>query len=259
MALMLTALIIMPLAFLYFAVKMGLTPLNAVCLALLTSTAFSTGCWTIVNGPDGRAKVFKTFEAEYQKQLVLVEEQLKAQKHDGKEIQEALEVLRDKFQVIAEVSKPLVPSAMLFCWHLVTLIIIYYVAVRVAPLIGKKVDSLPPFKEWRFDWNLIWLFITGWVLFFLVGGINDLPVAETIRTVGANCFMMSSVLYSIAGFSILFFLFDKYKVGTFNRVVLSLIALLLSQFIVWLGIIDVWAEIRKRLATQEVSDDSEDR
>lgn len=97
MALMLTALIIMPSAFLYFAVKMGLTPLNAVCLALLTSTAFSTGCWTIVNGPDGRAKVFKTFEAEYQKQLVLVEEQLKAQKQDGKEIQEALEVLRDKF------------------------------------------------------------------------------------------------------------------------------------------------------------------
>lgn len=258
MALMLTALIIMPVAFLYFAVKMGLTPLNAVCLALLSATAFSTGCWAIVNGPEGRARVFKTFEEEYKRQLVVVEKQLKEQKQDGQEVSDVVEALRENFETMAEISKPLVPSALLFGWHLITLIILYYVATWIAPKMGFKLKPFPPFKNWSFDWNLIWVFIAGWAMFFLVGGIEDLPAGEMIRTLGVNCFVMSSVLYFIAGLSLLFYMYDRYKVGLFSRVVLSLIALLLSQFLVWLGVIDVWADFRKKLATMEVSDDSED-
>ena len=59
----------MPVAFLYFAVKMGLTPLNAVCLALLSSTAFSCGCWTIINTPEKQKQAIQLFKEEFEKQL----------------------------------------------------------------------------------------------------------------------------------------------------------------------------------------------
>ncbi len=258
MALMLAALIIMPAAFLYLAVKMGLTPLNAVCLALLSATACSTGTWTIINGPNASKEMFKPFEEEFKKQLTVVEEQIKAQNKEGVDPQEIIDVLKENFDSIVEMSRPLVPSALYFMWHLVSLLALYSLSAWLAPKIGFKMEPLPPFKDWCFDWNLIWLYIAGWVMYLLLGNMEDLPGSGIIRILGANCFMMSSFLYFIAGFSLLFFMYDKYKIGLFSRVGLSLIALIFAQFLVWLGVIDVWAQLRTRKLTPQVTDDSDD-
>ena len=69
MFLMLIALFIMPVAFLYFAVKSKFTPLNAVCLALLSSTAFSCGCWTVINTPERQKQAIQIFKEEFEKFL----------------------------------------------------------------------------------------------------------------------------------------------------------------------------------------------
>lgn len=259
MALMLAALIIMPAAFLYLAVKMGLTPLNAVCLALLSATACSTGTWFIINGPYAGKDMFKPFEEEFKKQLVVVEEQMKAQNQEGVDSKEVIDTLRENFDNVAEMSRPLVPSAVFFMWHLVSLIALYYFVAWLAPKIGfNNIKPFPPFKDWCFDWNLIWIYIAGWTLYFLVGRIEGLPGTEAFRVIGANCFMVSSFLYLIAGFSLLFFFFDKYKIGLITRVGLSLIALIFAQFLIWLGIIDVWAQLRTRKLIPQVTDDSDD-
>ena len=128
----------------------------------------------------------------------------------------------------------------------------------MGPKFGYKVEPFPAFKDWTFDWNLVWLYIIGWVLYFLIGGIEGLPGAKIIQILGANCFIMSNILYLIIGFSLLFFMYDKYKIGFVPRVGLSIIALMFSQFMIWLGLIDVWAEFRLKKSTPEVSDNSDD-
>lgn len=256
---MLGALFVMPVAFLYLAVRMGLTPLNAVCLALLSATAFSTGCWAINNGPEANKKVLKLFKEEFIKQLAVVEKQLEEQKKETREYQESVETLRENFEVIADKVGLLVPSTFLFMWHFVSLVILYSGTAWLAPKLGyDSIKPFPAFKDWCFDWNLIWLYILGWVMYFLIGGIEGFPAAELIRAFGANFFVMSNILYLIAGFSLLFFMYDKYKIGAIARVGLSLVALVFAQLMVWLGIIDIWAEFRVKKATVNVSDDSDD-
>ena len=83
----------MPVAFLYFAVKMGFTPLNTVCLALLASTAFSCGCWAIINTPEKQKQAIQIFKEEFEKQLTVVEERMKAQKIESSEYTESIEIL----------------------------------------------------------------------------------------------------------------------------------------------------------------------
>jgi hypothetical protein len=258
MFLMLIALLIMPVAFLYFAVKMRLTPLNTVCLALLSSTAFSCGCWTVINTPEKQKQAIQLFKEEFEKQLVVVEERMKAQKIESSEYAESIETLRENFNRVADKAFLLIPSTSIFLWHLVTLGILYSLAAWLGPKFGYKVEPFPAFKDWTFDWNLVWLYIIGWVLYFLIGGIEGLPGAKVIQILGANCFIMSNILYLIIGFSLLFFMYDKYKIGFVPRVGLSIIALMFSQFMIWLGLIDVWAEFRLKKSTPEVSDNSDD-
>ncbi len=249
----------MPVAFLYFAVKMGLTPLNTVCLALLSSTAFSCGCWAIVNTPETQKKSLQLFREEFDRQMVIVEEQMKAQKIENSEYSESIENLKANFNEFAEKAFLLVPSTLIFLWHLVSLGVLYSLASWLARRFGyKSIEPFPAFKDWTFDWNLVWLYIIGWVLYFLVGGIEGLPGAKVIQILGANCFMMSNILYLIIGFSLLFFMYDKYKIRPVLRVGLSIIALVFSQFMIWLGLIDVWAEFRLKKSTPEVTDNSDD-
>ena len=249
----------MPVAFLYFAVKMGLTPLNAVCLALLSSTAFSCGSWAIINTPEKQKQALQLFREEFEKQLVVVEERMKAQQIESSEYQESIDNLRENFNIFAEKAFMLIPSTLIFLWHLVTLGILYSLAAWLAPKLGyKKIEPFPAFKDWVFDWNLVWLYIIGWILYFFIGGIDGLPGAKIFQILGANCFIMSNILYLIIGFSLLFFMYDKYKIGLVTRVGLSLIALMFSQFMIWLGLIDVWAEFRLKKSTPEVTDNSDD-
>jgi hypothetical protein len=39
-------------------------------------------------------------------------------------------------------------------------------------------------------------------------------------------------------------MFEKYRMGSFARLSLTVLALLLHQAVFWLGIIDVWANFR---------------
>ncbi len=256
---MLIALFIMPVAFLYFAIRLGLTPLNALCLALLSSTAFTSGCWAITNGPENQRQSLKLYKEEFEKQLIVVEEQLKTkQKEDLADYTESLEVLKSKFNEALENAILLTPGTLMFLWHLVTLGILYSIISWLGPRYGYKIEPFPAFKDWCFDWNLVWLYIIGWSMYFLVGGIEGLPGAKTIQVLGANCFIMSNILYLIIGFSLLFFMYDKYKIGPVTRIGLSLVALVFSQFMIWLGLIDVWAEFRLKKPTPNVTDNSDD-
>ena len=262
----LLALFIMPVVFLFIAVRLKLTPLNAVCLALLTSTAFSSGFWALLDG----AKLFKDY---FCRQLVIAEKQLKEHEHEyaknktlqamymnySKSIQTVKENFNDaNLKEVTDRFLLLFSNTMIFLWHLFSLGLIYSLATYIGPQLGFKFEPFPAFKDWSFDWNLVWLYIFGLAMYFLIGSMKNIPGAKMIQTLGANCFIISNILYLIIGFSLLFFMYDKYKIDPFTRLVLSLIALIFSQFTIWLGLIDVWAEFRLKKTTLDVTDNSDD-
>lgn len=257
-AIMLMPLILMPAAFLYGAVKVGLAPLRAMCLALLSATLFSTGMWAVTNqvsSSDGLLPVREQFAS----QIAVVEKQLDKIQEKGQESQESVELIRENIREVFDYTVLLIPATFLFVWHLLTLGIFYVGAVRLAPRFGFQIATMPPFTDWRFDWYLIWLFLGGWLLFYVVGADETMPMYGFARTVGANCLAVSSIMYYIAGLSLIFFMFEKYKLGPFARVGLSCMALVFTQAVVWFGIIDVWADFRTpKPALFQASDDSDD-
>lgn len=257
-AIMLLPLILMPAAFLYGSVKVGLAPLRAMCLALLSATLFSTGMWAVTNqvgSSDGLLPVREQFA----NQIAVVEKQLDKIQEKGQESQESVELIRENIREFFDYTVLLIPATFLFVWHLMTLGIFYAVAVRLAPRFGFQIATMPPFTDWRFDWHLIWLFLGGWLLFYVVGADETMPMHGLARTVGANCLAVSSIMYYIAGLSLIFFMFEKYKLGPFARVGLSCMALVFTQAVVWFSIIDVWADFRTpKPALFQASDDSDD-
>ena len=252
------ALLIMPVVFLGITVRMKLTPLNALCVALLASTAFSGVFWSIINKPETQKQILKFYKTEFEKQLAIAEKQMKEKQNDNVDYSNALQTLKDNFDETAEKAILLLPGLFIFLWHLVTLGVLYSTLAKLSPKLGYKIEPLPAFKDWTFDWNLVWLYIFGSAMYFGVGSIKDIPGVKIIQLLGVNCFIISSILYMIIGFSLLFFMYDKYKIRTINRVGLSLLALIFSQFLVWLGLIDVWAEFRLKKATPDISDNSDD-
>lgn len=262
----LVALIIMPIVFLFIAVRLKLTPLNAVCLALLTSTAFSSGLWALLDG----AKFFKEC---FCKLIVVTEEQLKEHEQEYAknktlyamymDYSKSIQTLKENFSIehpneLGDRFLLLVANTTMFLWHLITLGLIYSIAAYKGPILGLKFEPFPKFKDWSFDWNLVWLYIFGLAMYFLIGSIKSIPGAKMIQILGANCFIISNILYLIIGFSLLFFMYDKYKIDPSTRLILSLIALVFSQFTIWLGLIDVWAEFRLKKTTLDVTDNSDD-
>jgi hypothetical protein len=226
-------------------------------LALLTSTAFSSGCWALLDGPEQQRKSLKVFKEEMIKQLTVGEQEKKLQ--NNVDYSQVIEVLKSRdFDEATEKTIIIIPGTTIFLWHLVSLVILYFLLSRFGSKLGYKIEPLPAFKDWVFNWNLVWLYIFGFATSFLLSNMGSFPGAKAIQALGANCFIISNILYLIIGFSLLFFMYDKYKIGAFTRVGLSLIALVFSQFMIWLGLIDVWAEFRMRKPVTDVTDDSDD-
>lgn len=258
-AAMLIPLIFMPAALLSAAVRFGLSPLRAVGLTLMSATLFSTGLWTAANGFDGNSKALQPIREQFEQHITVVEKRLDAIQENGQESQENINMVRENLRAMFDHTLLLIPVTFLFVWHLITLGIFYAGAMYFALRLGYEIQPFTPFNQWRFDWNLIWLYIAGWVLFYVMGTAETIPAYEVARTVGANCLAISNILYFIAGLSLVFFMFDKYQIGPIARVGLSCLALVFTQAVVWFGIIDVWADFRTpKPALFPSSDDTDD-
>jgi len=243
-AMTLVPLILIPALLFAATVRIGLDPLRAITLTLLSATLFSTGLWGVTNGFGSDSPTLIPVREEFARQIAAVEEKLSKLEEKGGESAEAVEVARENLKEVYDYTLLLIPATFLFVWHLVTLAVFYGVAQRFAGQMGLAVVPLPPFSQWRFDWNIIWLFISGWLLYHMLGTVESITISNLALNIGANCLAISSIIYYIAGLSLLFFMFDKYKIGALARVGFSCFALVFTHAVVWFGIIDVWADFR---------------
>ncbi|RCK79348.1 MAG: hypothetical protein OZSIB_0219 [Candidatus Ozemobacter sibiricus] len=262
-ALLLVPMLLLPAALLAGLAKAGLAPLRAIAATLLLATLFSVAVWGVLPLIDeGGSRLWAV------KELFLAQKQEFARKiqefqQQGEGDPQSLQVLLEHFQAWMDFILLLVPVTFIFTWHLLSLAVFYLGALALGARFGFTLTPLPPFATWRFDWNLIWLFIVGWFLFHGADLVGPASAQTLFRQVGANCLAISKLLYFIAGLSIVYFWFDSYKISAPNRIGLSCLALLLTNLLVWLGIIDVWADFRAPRSpatpsTRARDDDEED-
>lgn len=256
MAALLIPMLFVPAAVLSGTIKFGCSPLKAVGLTLLVVTLFSTASWGLATGMD--SKELLPIEKQFSDQIAVIDQHLEKLQENGEATPQSIEAIRESVRETFDFLILLVPVTFLFVWHLISLTVFYAGAYKLAPKLGYYLKAFPAFSTWRFDWKIIWLFIAGWLLFFMAPGIEGIPASDTLKVIGANCLAISKILYFIAGLSLMFFMFDKYKVGPLAKVGLSCLALVLTQAIVWLGIIDVWADFRTPKPALFSSDDSDD-
>ncbi|HEY9071823.1 MAG TPA: DUF2232 domain-containing protein [Candidatus Ozemobacteraceae bacterium] len=158
--------------------------------------------------------------------------------------EEATEAVMRQFREWMGFVALLVPITFLFGWHLLSLAVMYLGIVTLAPNHGLSVQPLPAFSTWRFDWQLIWVFLAGWLLYHGAENLASDELRHLARVIGANCLAISKLLYLIIGVSLLFYFFEKNEISTPNRVGLSVLALLMTQLLIWAGIADVWLDFR---------------
>lgn len=111
---------------------------------------------------------------------------------------------------------------------------------------GLILKGMPLFKTWDAPWYLVSGLIIG-LIFVVIPHFN--PVYDiAFDAVGINLLIIFGLLYTALGFSVLWSMFDKLHTSMLWRV---LIILILSFFLILIivipimGIIDVWANLRK--------------
>ncbi|HNV72250.1 MAG TPA: DUF2232 domain-containing protein, partial [Candidatus Ozemobacteraceae bacterium] len=156
----------------------------------------------------------------------------------------------------------LIPMTFIFGWHSLTLLLLFWAAYRYGGQWGMEVQAPVAFSQWRIDWNFIWVFLAGWLLFNSADAFAPLGLETLSRVAGANFLAISKTIYFVLGFSLLFYYFEVYQVSPPNRVGLSIIATFFYQVPMWLGIADVWLDLRApkepQPATRREDDDEDD-
>lgn len=107
--------------------------------------------------------------------------------------------------------------------------------------------SLPAFKDWRVPWYLSWPFLFGLAS---VVGYRWLGPREgkIVLYAGLNLIVIFGSIYMVQGFSVLFFLFERWKLPPPARIALALAAgflQVLVEALTWIGLFDTWFDFRK--------------
>jgi hypothetical protein len=256
-AFLLLPLVFMPALFLAGALRLGFHPLKAVGVALLSATLFSAGTWAATNEMTFSGSKAISLKQNIGEQLKLVEKQLDEAEEKNPENFEAINIARKNIYNIYEYAMLLIPVTFLFAWHAITILIYYAGATRLSAKLGYKLAELPPFTEWQFNWQIIWLYMVGILFYHALSGVDWGAIGWLIKMVSANCLAISSMVYYLAGLSLLFFMLNKYRAGFYTRFIMSFLALFFAQAVVWFGIIDIWADFRNPKPASVLSDSDE--
>ncbi|MFZ2955786.1 MAG: DUF2232 domain-containing protein [Candidatus Ozemobacteraceae bacterium] len=236
--------VLAPPAVMAAAIKNGLEGFRAIAVTLVLTFLLSFAIWMVAPllGDLG----FSLWSAKdmFVQQGRAMENQI-AQLSKNKDVdQAALNIVREQFRGWIDFVSMLIPWTFVFWWHLLSTTVLYLGGVYLGTRNGFSMPPLPRFSTWRFDWNLIWVFIAGWGLYYGESYFAGLGFASTARAIGANCLAVSKTLYFILGLSLMVSFFELNQLSRPSRIGLSFLALIFNQLLVWLGVMDVWLDFR---------------
>lgn len=258
LALLLAVMLFFPnfvMKFINSIIVLSISALRRISIVVIFSMCLALGIWfilPIVNSDGykiwniGEQIKFQTYKALKHINKVYAQ-QMKNRSHDFGEAD--VEFFIHNFKEIVEYFSYLIPTTYLFVWYFFSTLITYSMLSYYLSAY-KSVSThfeLPKLAEWKYDGYLIWLFILGWYLynFYDVFGITS-SVANFFQVAGANLLAISKILYFIAGVSIIYYWCEKYNITIVNRIGLSILAIILNNLVIWLGILDIWADFRAK-------------
>ncbi|MBF0408415.1 MAG: DUF2232 domain-containing protein [Candidatus Riflebacteria bacterium] len=264
-ALMLIPMLLIPAGFFAFLIRSGIDTFKSFFISLTISCFFSLSFWMIspVMGDAGvemwkQAEYLNVWAQSFEKAVIEKVESIENVKVRESYI-DAMPIFLNEAREWFEFLGCLIPFSFFFGWHFFSLLLISLVGWKLSRKYAVSFEPLPDFSTWKFDWKLIWLFVAGWVMYYSADSLFNPSLSHLAKVVGANFLAISKFLYMVMGFSLLFWLFETYKLGVPNRIGLSLLAVLFNQLLVWFGIIDIWADFRaaaaKKPGISETDDD----
>jgi len=111
---------------------------------------------------------------------------------------------------------------------------------------GIGLKKLPPFGRWDLPWGFVWGIIGG-VIFILLPTFFEME-GTVFYALGANLVIVFGFLYLILGISVMWGLFDRFKVQLMWRIIILIILGLffgLILFVPILGLLDIWINFRR--------------
>ncbi len=113
-------------------------------------------------------------------------------------------------------------------------------ANRILHRLQAVTSPWPPFYRWRLPETFIWIVISSAIVLMVASG--------KISNLGLNILIVMSLLYLFQGLAIMIFYLEKWSVPRFLKFVLYGLLALQSYglvVLVFLGLADVWLDIRK--------------
>ncbi|MFZ2956446.1 MAG: DUF2232 domain-containing protein [Candidatus Ozemobacteraceae bacterium] len=127
-------------------------------------------------------------------------------------------IVRELFRNFIDEVAILIPWTFVFLWHLLSTTVFYLGGVYLGARNGFSLPPLPRFSTWRFDWNLIWIFIAGWSLYYGEEYFAGMRFASTAHAIGANCLAVSKILYFVLGLSLMVSFFERHHLSRASRI-----------------------------------------
>lgn len=121
---------------------------------------------------------------------------------------------------------------------------------------GHGLAAIPPFRAFHLSWKYGWGFVLG-----LLGMIlGEFTGREIVLRVGINLFWVFYMVFTLQGFSVLYFFFGRWKMSTAAKVFLVIITVFtgIAQLALtaapWVGVLDAWFDFRRLEVTSDAGD-----
>lgn len=146
--------------------------------------------------------------------------------------------------------KILIPSFFVFS-AVIRAFVTYLIAAGVIRKLGYRVDSLPPFSQWKLPWYFTWVLIIGLGLTLL----GDQFRLQTAALVGKITVFSVLPLFLVIGLAVVTYFFKVWKIPVFLKVFIGFIAFInLTGSVVLftlMGIFDPLIPFRNRKKANE--------
>ncbi len=135
-------------------------------------------------------------------------------------------------------------------------VVVFLIFRSLLSRFGHEVAAIPPFRLMHLNWKYGW----GFVLGLLGMTLGQLTGQEIVLKVGINLFWVFYMVFTLQGFSVLYYYFSRWKMSPAAKIFLLIIAIFtgIAQLAMtaapWVGVLDAWFDFRKLEVTSDASD-----
>ena len=160
--------------------------------------------------------------------------------------QSQLDIIIQQTQDILRFIPYIVPG-ILISLFIIASVINYIVSSRMLKRYNVEIEPFLSFKEWDLPWYYCWGAIIGLILVIIPSIGNNFDMIIDIA--GFNLLVIFGLLYLILGISVLWGIFERFRVTIILRVIILIILVLFLGFAIFilpfLGLIDIWINFRR--------------